>query len=120
LSLEQKVNQVFQFCFNRNADPGGLAFWSGAVNNGLSLAQFALEIALGAQNEDIVILQNKISSANLMSNAIDTPQENQAISTPAYANFGRGWLDLFGDTSASPYAADTALAGFVLNPNGSF
>jgi peptidyl-prolyl cis-trans isomerase A (cyclophilin A) len=117
LSLEQKVNQVFQFCFNRDADPGGLAFWSNAVNNGLSLAQFALEIALGAQNEDIVILQNKISSANLMSNAINTELEKAATSTSAYANFGRNWLDLFGDTSASLYAADTALAGFVENPN---
>ncbi|BFM39585.1 hypothetical protein [Synechocystis sp. LKSZ1] len=58
LSLEQKMNQVFQFSFNHNADPGGLAFWSNAVKNGLSLAQFALEIALGAQDDDIVILQN--------------------------------------------------------------
>jgi len=120
LSLEQKVNQVFQFCFNRNADPGGLAFWKGAVENGLSLAQFALEIALGAQNDDIILLQNKISSANLMSNAIDTSLETQAISTAAYANFGRSWLDPFGDTSASLYAAETALASFVANPNGVF
>ena len=56
----------------------------------------------------------------MMSNAIDTPLENQAISTWAYANFGHTWLDPLGDSSASLYAIETALTGFVANANGVF
>jgi hypothetical protein len=51
-----------------------------------------------------------------MSNAINTEPAKGATSTAAYANFGRQWLELFGDTSASFYAADTALASFVNGP----
>ncbi|BFM39584.1 hypothetical protein [Synechocystis sp. LKSZ1] len=56
----------------------------------------------------------------MISNAIDTPLERQATFTPANEVFGRNWLKPFGDTSASFYAAETALAQFVADPSGVF
>jgi hypothetical protein len=111
LTSAQQVDKVYHMAFNRDAEPDGLNFWAGHLDAGnITPANLGLYVALSAVNEDIIILRNKIASADSMSQAIDTPLERQAITTPAYADFGREWLALMGDTSASLYAADTALA----------
>ena len=60
-----QVTILYQQMFNRDPEPGGLAFWVNAIDTGVyTLAQSALAIANGAQNDDITILTNKISAAN--------------------------------------------------------
>ncbi len=101
LSIREKVNQVYDFAFNRSAETAGLNFWTEQItNNNVSLASFALEIALGAQKDDIETLKNKIASADLFSQGIT----DLGITTYNGSNaeiFGRNWLDDIGETIAT-------------------
>lgn len=109
-----KINQVYQFAFNRDGDEAGLDFWTEQLDkNNVTLATFALEVALGAQNEDITVLNNKITSADLFSNSIDTEAETSAYSGSTGEVFGRDWLDDFGSTISSQVQVDTALTNLV-------
>ncbi len=114
LDNNQRVNLVYNFAFNREAETDGLAFWTGQLDQGnITLANFALEVALGAQNDDIVILRNKINSANIFSQALDTRIEDQAYAGSLAENFGRDWLADFGTTVSSSSTVNTALLELV-------
>ncbi len=114
LNTTQKVSQVYQFLFNRPADQGGLNFWVPLIDSQqLSLASFALEVALGAQNDDIIAIKNKIFSADLFSNSIDIPAERQAYSGSTAETFGRNWLAGFGQTDSNQLQVNTALTQLV-------
>ena len=113
-SNRDKVNQVYQFAFNRDGDDGGLDFWTEQIDLGnVTLATFALEVALGAQNEDIVVLNNKINSADLFSNGIDTQAKTAAYSGSTGEIFGREWLGDFGEVVSSQVQVDEALTNLV-------
>ncbi len=59
-----QVTILFQQMFNRIPDRDGLAFWVNAIDTGsITLAQSALAIVEGAQNEDAIILANKVAGA---------------------------------------------------------
>jgi hypothetical protein len=114
LSNRDKVNKVYNFAFNRNAEQGGLDFWTGQLDSGaVTLASFALEIGLGAQDEDIVILRNKLTSADLFTNSLDLPSEVQAYSGENAALFGRNWLGDFGTTVSTQGWVDAAITDLV-------
>ncbi|MGV2827326.1 DUF4214 domain-containing protein [Myxosarcina sp. GI1(2024)] len=107
----EKINQVYQFAFNRNGDEEGLDFWAEQIDKGnVTLATFALEVALGARNDDIVVLNNKIESADLFTNAIDTQAEMEAYQGSFGETFGRTWLSQYGSTIISQHTADLALS----------
>jgi hypothetical protein len=89
--------------FGRDAETGGLNWWTERLNKGeVTLASFALQVALGAQNQDIIALRNKIESANLFSSSLDTPKENSAYSGANAELFGRNFLEAYGSFMATP------------------
>lgn len=109
-----KVNRVYQFAFNRNGDPEGLDFWTEQINNGsVTLATFALEVALGAQNNDITVLNHKIDSADLFSDSIDTQAKIDAYSGSEGELFGRDWLSDFGDRVSSIAEVNEAFMNLI-------
>ena len=115
-SNRDKVNQVYKSAFSRDGDVGGLDFWTDQLDkDNVTLATFALEVALGAQNEDIAVLNNKIESANLFSNSLDIPEEVNAYSGSTAEKFGRGWLKGFSDTEtiSSQSLVDAGLQSLV-------
>ncbi len=113
LNNTEKVNQVYNFAFNRNAEAEGLNFWVPLIDSGaVSLANFALEVALGADNGDIITLRNKIKSADLFTRSIDEPVA-QAYSGSTGEVFGRDWLNDFGTTVSSQSAVDSAFAQLI-------
>ncbi|MGV2829864.1 DUF4214 domain-containing protein [Myxosarcina sp. GI1(2024)] len=113
-SDRDRVNQVYQFAFNRHGDEGGLDYWTNQIERGnVTLATFALEVALGAQNQDIVVLNNKIESADLFTNSIDTQAERNAYQGSSGEIFGRNWLSQYGSTISSQSQVDTALNDLV-------
>ena len=113
-SNRDKVNQVYQFAFDRDGDEQGLNFWTEQLElNNITLATFAMEVALGAQNEDIVVLSNKIKSADLFSGSIDTQGEIEGYSGSTGEIFGRNWLGGLGEIISSQAQVDAALADLV-------
>ena len=109
-----KVNRVYQLAFDRDAQDAGLDYWTDQLDQGnITLSEMSLEVALGAQNEDIVILNNKIESANLFSQSIDTEDEITAYSGSSAEVFGQDWLNDFGNTVSSQEQVDAALSNLV-------
>lgn len=114
LSNEQRVNSVYNNAFNRDAEAAGLAYWTERLNAGdVTLATFALEVALGAQNADIITLRNKIESASRFSSSINTPEETRVYVGGTAELFGRDWLADFGTTIASQLNVDLTLISLL-------
>lgn len=106
------INQIYQFSFGRPADATGLAFWSEQLDNGsVTLASAALEIALGAEGTDIQTLNNKINSANVFTQALDTDARRAAYSGVDAEVAGRDFLDDYGIGAS---VATTAEANAVI------
>ncbi|MBE9222102.1 hypothetical protein IQ215_05265 [Cyanobacterium stanieri LEGE 03274] len=77
-----------------------LSFWRNAINRGeVSLPAIALEIVLGARDSDIVKVRNKITSADLFTDALFGGFENRYIGSNA-ETIGRNFLSNI-DTSVA-------------------
>jgi hypothetical protein len=65
LSTTQKVNNLYQQMFGRDADPDGLTFYVNKINDGTyTLASLAINIANGTQaGADLTTLNAKLDSA---------------------------------------------------------
>lgn len=60
LNSTDLVNNLFVQIFGRNADQAGRDFFVGLLDSGVqSLASIALDIANGAQNDDLMVLENR-------------------------------------------------------------
>ena len=116
LNDRQKINLVYELAFDRPGEPGGLDFWSEQLRNGsVTVATFALEVALGARNQDIITLRNKIESGNLFSDSFaGRPEAIGAYQGGFGEEFGRQWLDVFGSSISVPSQVDSALTQLEL------
>jgi len=80
--LATLVGNVYENLFDRAADSGGLAYWTGQIESGaVGLGAAVLDIANGAQGADAVLLQNKITVA------LDLTTLAAAANLPASAAF---------------------------------
>ncbi len=75
LNTGDTINLIYQNLFGRNAEAAGLTFWGKAIDNGLPLSTVAQQIAAGAQNADLVAVQNKVTYATAFTAAVDTAPE---------------------------------------------
>jgi hypothetical protein len=67
---EALINNLYQQMFNRDAEQAGVDFYTDLLASGEStLAEIALDIANGAQNEDATALDNTTSAAQLFTDA---------------------------------------------------
>jgi hypothetical protein len=66
------VNSIYKGLFNRDADPGGLAFYvTGFNTGGETPATILWSIMGGAQGTDALSVQNKVTAAMIFTRAID-------------------------------------------------
>ncbi|MGV2829968.1 malectin domain-containing carbohydrate-binding protein [Myxosarcina sp. GI1(2024)] len=113
-SNRERVNQVYQFAFNRDGDKEGLDYWTEQIDRShVTLASFALEVALGAQNNDVVVLNNKIESSDLFTKSIDTQAEINAYRGYEAGIFGRNWLSNYGLTTTTVAEVDSTMNELV-------
>ena len=71
LTTEQLINGLYRQLFGRDADPGGLAFWSGQLDSGVAtLPDIALRIINGVQpgSGDDLVVANRLLVANYVTN----------------------------------------------------
>jgi hypothetical protein len=87
------IDRIYQNLFNRHAEPAGLAYWSGEVTAGrITAAGAALAILQGAQNDDLVTVQNKLAIATAFTEALDTAAEISGYSGAIAAASARAFL----------------------------
>lgn len=106
MTNEQLVNNLYYQLFGREAEQEGLDFYVGHLDAGnLTLAEIALTIATGAQNEDVDALNNKVAVAQAFTDALDDPNELLAYQGNDAANAMRNVLvDV--DENTDPSAVD--------------
>jgi hypothetical protein len=76
------VESVYENLFDRAADSGGLAYWTGEIKSGvLGLGAAVLVIANGARGSDAILLQNKIAVA------LDFTNLTSAANIPVTSSF---------------------------------
>ncbi len=108
---EALINQLYQFMFNRDADEEGLAFYTDLLDSGeSSLAAIALDIANGAQNDDVTILNNKIGVANSFTADVEA---NSSIYAASDIPGAQAVLDVVDLSDESVAAGEAASAAFV-------
>ncbi|MDJ0719235.1 MAG: Calx-beta domain-containing protein, partial [Prochloraceae cyanobacterium] len=114
----EKLNAIYQFAFERDGETLGLNFWTEQLQKGnITFVNAALEIGLGAQNEDLIVLNNKIKSADLFTLSIDTAQERLAYQGGSAEKFGRDFVDNYGLTASSQSQVNSALDNLVNGNN---
>lgn len=65
LSSSELINGLYQQLFNRDADSGGLSFYTDLLSSGAAtLASIAKDIAVGALGSDKTLIDNKVAVAN--------------------------------------------------------
>ncbi len=79
LDNDTLINSLYQQLFNRDADPGGLAFYVGRLESGeATLASIPKQILDGAIGSDAAILANKVSTAHCITdNYLDSYTFNE-------------------------------------------
>lgn len=73
------VSAMYRNLFNRDPDPGGLAFWTGVLSSGaLNRAQVPLALLAGAHFSDLAVFDRKTAVAAAFTAALDTPERAAA------------------------------------------
>ena len=113
-SDQQCVDVVYNACFGRDADRDpvtGKNYWLGKLEaKEITLSQLATEVGLGAQGVDLVVLSNKITSADRFYDAMDSDSKQLGYAGVQDALVARTWLAQFGDTVATTRHAAAVVA----------
>jgi hypothetical protein len=71
-NISNVINAIYRALFNRDAEPGGLAWYINRFNSGqYTAATIMLNVLDGAQNQDLQSVNNKLAAANLFTRTID-------------------------------------------------
>jgi len=118
------VTEIYDNMFARAPDAEGLNFWVNALNNGtISFDNVVSFIAEGAQNNDAIIVNGKVSVATEFTKRIDTDAERAAYDGPAAnqiaIDYISGVKDLMsGAQHMDPGQIDATIARIVGTPSG--
>ncbi len=116
------INTIYRNIFNREVEPGGLAFWSGFLNRGeLTRGQVVLWILNGGENDDAIVKEKKLLASSYFSTVVGSAVKYIS----AYDGDASGQMarELLGSiTSATKLAEfqpliDSFLASLVDSPN---
>ncbi len=119
LSVNQAINTFYVNLFNRQADEGGLLFWSQAVNSGrITLQQAGWFIASNPSASDATILNNKVTSATLWTTNTNTTAEILSYGTATGQQSGITFLAGITTTAATTAQTDAAIAAMVTASGG--
>ncbi|MEV4780582.1 DUF4214 domain-containing protein [Burkholderia sp. LMU1-1-1.1] len=105
-STPEIINTIYLNLFGRAAEPAGIKFWGQALDSGfLNVGNIAYSIFKGAQNEDKIAVQSKVTAAEAFYASLDTSAEIVGYSGPAANAVVSDWLK--GITTPANLAANT-------------
>ncbi|HEX8611959.1 MAG TPA: DUF4214 domain-containing protein [Telluria sp.] len=117
------VSQIYNNLFGRTPDPGGLAFWTKAIDSGsltqAGAAHAILTGALAANSADAALINKKVAFATMFTDAMDTPFEVYVYQGNMAAQFGRDLLarvTASSDPSTFPASVEATLAQLSTAP----
>jgi hypothetical protein len=116
-NIASVVNAIYQALFNRAADTAGRDWYVAEFNKGnFTAATIMLNVLYGAQNDDLVSLNNKLIAANLFTKTID-PELDSSHFRATYAGdadavAARSFLGLV-TSAASTVPAQSQITEFI-------
>lgn len=100
-SSTEVVNSLYHHLFNRDAEKGGLDFWSHHLDAGnLTLANIAFSVVNAARGSDLVIVEDKVDASRHFTASLDTQRETDLYNTDIALLNARKWLSLISDDQA--------------------
>lgn len=100
-SATEVVNSLYQHLFNRDAEKGGLQFWSNHLETGaLTLANIAFSVVNSAQGTDATLIQEKVDASRYFTASMDTQREVDLYSNDLSALNARKWLSLISNNDS--------------------
>jgi hypothetical protein len=118
------INGLYQAAFNRDAEQGGIDYWSGEFTAGRATAiSIVYAVLAGAQNDDLTTVNNKLSAANLFTTAIDPELDGQdyqqTYAGDSAVTAGRSFLSVVtSDSSTVPSSSDVSTYFDTYLPGG--
>jgi hypothetical protein len=116
MAVAAQINTIYNNLFNRDAEPAGLTYWSQEIGSGrLTLADAAMGILAGAQNDDKVAVANKLAASEAFTAALDTTAEILGYAGSAAVAPARAFLAAVDATAASLTTATAGVAAAVVS-----
>ena len=115
-STEQLVNSLYQNLFGRDAEPAGLSYWTLQINLGnTTLPRLALSLTAAASdkpggNQDLTVLNNKITVATTFTADVNTTDEIIGYKGTVAYNSARDFLATVKATVPDAAAINAAVA----------
>ena len=121
MTLQDRINQYYNFMFNRSALTGGLNYWSNQINSGVvTQPEAAATIAHAASGPDSTILAAKQTAASKLTCAMDSAAKISGFqSNLAGARASIGAIASTSDATAYDGAAELASITGVSRASGS-
>ena len=102
------VNEVYQNLFGRDAEEGGLNYWSDLLDRKLvTIDNVVVDIAEGAKGNDNVAFNGKVAAALLFTNRLDEPHEVAAYAGVEAKEIAIEYLATITDAASALEALDT-------------
>jgi len=109
-----QINAIYQNLFNRDAEPGGLAFWLEKIATGaVTPANAAFVILNGALNDDAITVQNKMAVSAAFTAELNLTAEIVGYAGQEAAAVARAFLKTVDSTTDSLTAAMANLSAAV-------
>ncbi|MFZ6770799.1 DUF4214 domain-containing protein [Undibacterium sp. Di26W] len=109
LSTKQTVNALYRNLFGHDADPGGLTYWIGQMDNGtFTIGQVAIAILAGAIDTDAISVAAKLAAANSFTSKMAVNTSLQAAYSQTNGNafdLTKTWLAGVTNTASGVAAA---------------
>lgn len=110
LTTAQRIDAIYMNLFNRHAEPDGLAYWGGHLDSGaLTINNIAISILLGAQNEDLATVDNRVAAALSFTRALDNTSLAAAYDGQTACINIKSWLGQVTSDASSLQAASQTL-----------
>ncbi|MGY6529315.1 MAG: choice-of-anchor L domain-containing protein [Cyanobacterium sp.] len=104
------INLIYNNVFNRSAEEEGLNYWNEILESeDVNFANLALEITLGAVGSDVTILSNKIVSAELFTERLDSLGVSSGYVGEDAEKVGFDFLSSVGNASATRVQVDDVI-----------
>ncbi len=111
LSTPQRIDAIYQNLFNRPAEAAGVEYWGSRLDSGtFSINNIAISILVGAQNSDLLVVNNRVSVARQFTNTFDSWSEVNSYSGLESAASARALMKLVTDDPATVFTAGNARA----------
>lgn len=107
---EQIINQIYKNLFNREAEPGGMAFWAARLDEGTftvdQIVKVIADSASDTEAKDRSTYTNKVSAATAFTAELDAVLEILGYSGSSANGLAGIWLSTISDAASLAYALE--------------